>query len=338
MIIESSAPTRIDLAGGTMDIWPLYLFHLPAQTINIAINQRATVRMEQVPGLALDLRSEDLDISMRLTSIDYISEVEPDHPLEILLRLLEFFRPEGGLNITTSCKSPTGAGLGGSSAIALAVCGALNVLTHSRYSREELLVIAKNIETQVLKVPGGVQDYYPALYGGLNSVVLDVKGDSLMRYSPQLARSLQSRMVLVYTGQNRNSGINNWTVTKAHIDKDPKVWTCFDNIRKATAGLEHALKTESFNSIPKYLEEDMENHHQLSPTIITDEMKGIIDYGKANGAKAAKVCGAGGGGCLLFWTNSLEDKVKLSQKFQERDGVEVINFHIDSEGLSVESI
>jgi hypothetical protein len=25
--IVSSAPTRIDLAGGTIDIWPLYLFH-----------------------------------------------------------------------------------------------------------------------------------------------------------------------------------------------------------------------------------------------------------------------------------------------------------------------
>jgi hypothetical protein len=25
--IDTSAPTRIDLAGGTIDIWPLYLFH-----------------------------------------------------------------------------------------------------------------------------------------------------------------------------------------------------------------------------------------------------------------------------------------------------------------------
>ena len=27
MRIESKAPTRVDLAGGTLDIWPLYLFH-----------------------------------------------------------------------------------------------------------------------------------------------------------------------------------------------------------------------------------------------------------------------------------------------------------------------
>ena len=33
--IVTSAPTRIDLAGGTIDIWPLYLFHDGASTVNI---------------------------------------------------------------------------------------------------------------------------------------------------------------------------------------------------------------------------------------------------------------------------------------------------------------
>ena len=43
--IECSAPTRIDLAGGTYDIWPLYLFHDGAQTINAAISLRASCRL-----------------------------------------------------------------------------------------------------------------------------------------------------------------------------------------------------------------------------------------------------------------------------------------------------
>jgi galactokinase/mevalonate kinase-like predicted kinase len=41
VIIRTSAPTRIDLAGGTIDIWPLYLFHPGAQTLNAAISLRA---------------------------------------------------------------------------------------------------------------------------------------------------------------------------------------------------------------------------------------------------------------------------------------------------------
>jgi D-glycero-alpha-D-manno-heptose-7-phosphate kinase len=46
MIIESTAPTRVDLAGGTIDIWPLYLFHPGAATVNFAVSLYARCRIE----------------------------------------------------------------------------------------------------------------------------------------------------------------------------------------------------------------------------------------------------------------------------------------------------
>ena len=190
MVVTSSAPTRIDLAGGTTDIWPLHLFHPGARTVNIAIDQRAKAKVEKIQGNAIEIRSEDLNVSHRLPSIDYVDELEAGHPLELCLRLLAFFRPQGGLRITTSCMSPAGAGLGGSSALNIALCGAFNSFTGGKYSREELITIAKNVETQVLRVPAGVQDYYPAMYGGLNSVMLEITGDSLLRHSHILAHQL----------------------------------------------------------------------------------------------------------------------------------------------------
>src|SRR5690349_3084212 len=45
--IESKAPTRIDLAGGTLDIWPLYLFHEGALTVNCAITRYASCVIER---------------------------------------------------------------------------------------------------------------------------------------------------------------------------------------------------------------------------------------------------------------------------------------------------
>ena len=44
--IESSAPTRIDLAGGTLEMWPLYLFHEGARTLNAAISLRTGLTVE----------------------------------------------------------------------------------------------------------------------------------------------------------------------------------------------------------------------------------------------------------------------------------------------------
>src|SRR6201987_12219 len=49
MRIESKAPTRVDLAGGTLDIWPIYLFHPGALTINAAITRYASCVIETRP-------------------------------------------------------------------------------------------------------------------------------------------------------------------------------------------------------------------------------------------------------------------------------------------------
>lgn len=335
MVINSSAPTRIDLAGGTVDIWPLYLFHPNARTVNIAIDLRAKAKVEKVGGNAIEIRSEDQNLSHRLPSIDYVDEIEPGHPLELILRLLAFFRPQGGLKITTACQAPAGSGLGGSSALNIALCGAFNSLIGGQYSREELINIAKNVETQVLRIPAGIQDYYPAMYGGLNSVLLEVTGDSLLRHSHILAHQIESRLVLIYSGKSRNSGINNWQVMKECLDGNEEVQGHMRGIQEATLELELALKTGRYEDAVKAIDYEMENRRKLAPGVVTPEVEELIEYGKQNGARTAKICGAGGGGCLMFWTNP-NDKYSLIKKLRERDA-HILDFHVDSEGLSVNS-
>src|SRR5579872_5914521 len=61
MKISSKAPCRVDLAGGTLDIWPLYLYHSNAVTLNFAVNRFATCTLETRPDSKIVLRSRDLD-------------------------------------------------------------------------------------------------------------------------------------------------------------------------------------------------------------------------------------------------------------------------------------
>lgn len=335
MVVTSSAPTRIDLAGGTSDIWPLYLFQSNVRTVNLAIDQRAKAKVEKIGGNAIEIRSEDQNANHRLPSIDYVDEIERGHPLELILRLLAFFRPDGGLRITTSCMSPAGAGLGGSSALNIALCGAFNSIIGGKYSREELIVIAKNVETQVLRVPAGVQDYYPAMYGGLNSVLLEITGDSLLRHSHILAHQLESRLVLAFSGKSRNSGMNNWAVMKDFLDGKEVVQKHLRAIQDAAMELEVALKTNRFEDAVKAVDYEMENRKMLAPSICTPEIDQLIEYAKSNGARTAKVCGAGGGGCVMFMT-AANDKYPLIKKLREKD-VQILDFHVDSDGLSVSS-
>src|ERR1039457_6231782 len=156
--------------------------------------------------------------------------------LPLLAHVLRFFSPPGGLTIETHSESPAGGGIAGSSALIIAICSALNKLTRSGHSLEKIREIAQNIEAQIIRVPTGAQDYYPALYGGVSAIELGCAG--IRRVSiPVDPDDLTERTVLAYTGEPRNSGINNWEVTKAYIDGDRKVHRNFEQISSIANGM-----------------------------------------------------------------------------------------------------
>ena len=164
--ISSSAPTRIDLAGGTLDIWPLYLFHEHALTVNAAISLRAHAEItERTDGR---LRLESIDTS-RNVDVATWQDLADGQGLPLLSRLAHFFRAEN-LTLRTRGESPAGAGIAGSSALNVAVCGALAEWAGLKIDGEKLLTIAMNVEAQVINVPTGVQDYRPAYYGGVAAI------------------------------------------------------------------------------------------------------------------------------------------------------------------------
>ena len=119
MRIAASAPTRIDLAGGTIDIWPLYLFHDGAVTLNAAISLRAQVAVEARSD-GIRLRSIDTN---REVSARRWSELDPTGPLPLLVRAARHYRIER-VSVTTHAESPAGAGIAGSSALTIALASA----------------------------------------------------------------------------------------------------------------------------------------------------------------------------------------------------------------------
>ena len=168
MPIATSAPTRIDLAGGTLDIWPLYLFHPGAQTINAAISLRARALVDPRPDDRVVIRSLDTGVTVEA---DDWRDLRDRRELRLLSLLCHFFEARG-LTLTTSSESPAGAGIAGSSALTIAVCAALADWRRTHYEPEALVQIAMNVEAQAIAVPTGVQDYRPALYGGVAAVEL----------------------------------------------------------------------------------------------------------------------------------------------------------------------
>jgi D-glycero-alpha-D-manno-heptose-7-phosphate kinase len=296
--IVAQAPCRADLAGGTMDLWPLYLFHSGAMTLNFAVNILTTCRVTPLKGRGVYLRSLDTGREESFESFDEVN-LKRKFKLPIAGRLLQFFAPKEGILVETDSESPAGAGISGSSALMIATTAALARFTNRHLTLEQMRVIAQNVEAQIIEVPTGCQDYYPALYGGVSAIRLDA--DGIHREAIPIApEEIESRFVLAYTGAPRKSGINNWEVFKAHINGDKRVFRNFERIATIATSMHKALVSGQWDEVARLLREEWKLRRSNAPGITTPLIDKLISVAAKNGGQAAKVCGAGGGGCVIF--------------------------------------
>ncbi|HEY3027097.1 MAG TPA: hypothetical protein VGJ55_13195 [Pyrinomonadaceae bacterium] len=332
MIIESSAPTRVDLAGGTIDIWPLYLFHPGAATVNFATSLRARVRIETNDDGRIVLESRDRKVAFE-TSLAAIEDLAREERLELIAKLVHFFKPTTGFHLTANSEAPAGAGLGGSSALAIACIGALNRLVGDRYAKSKFITIAANIETTVIKVPAGFQDYYSAFYGSTSCI--HFRPDGIEREALAVnEEQLEERVAICYTGEPRLSGTNNWDIFKRHIDGDPELFQLFDGIRDSALRVRVALLAKDWDSMVQTMRRAYPNRKRLAPGVTTPQMDSLVETALANGAEAAKVCGAGGGGCIAFVC--AEGRRRDVERALSGKGADVLDWKIAREGLVVQ--
>ena len=334
--IVAHASCRIDLAGSTLDLWPLYLFHPGAVTVNFAINVLTRCQIIPTGDQSIHFNSIDTGREDHFRNFDEFCRAKTvQHHLAA--HLVRFFLPAGtpqdrGFTIETNSESPAGAGISGSSALMVATVAALSRYTGRKLDREQIRIIAQNVEAQLISVPTGCQDYYPALYGGVNAIHLDV--DGIHRQSIAVApEDIESRFVLVYTGVPRQSGINNWEVFKAHINGDKRVFRNFAQIGVIARAMHAALESGDWPEVARLLGEEWKLRRTNASGISTPLIDKLISAAKRKGALAAKVCGAGGGGCfVLFVREGSHDAVAEAIR---KNGGRVLPFRVNPDGVTV---
>ena len=332
MIIESSAPPRVDLAGGTIDIWPLYLFHPGATTVNFALSLYARCRIETRDDGRIVLESRDRKVAFE-TELSAIEDLRLEERLELVSKLVHFFKPTTGFHMVVDSNVPAGAGLGGSSALAIACIGALNRLVGNRYDERKFVTLAANVESTVIKVPAGFQDYYPPMYGSVSCVHFRTEGIEREGLDVNIDE-LERRIAICYTGEPRLSGINNWEVYKRHIDGDTELFELFDGIRDSARNMREALLADDWDRVAQVMKNAYPNRKRLAPTITTPQMDMLVEKALANGAEAAKVCGAGGGGCIAFLCKAGR-RADVEAALMAEEGVEILDWKLAQEGLIV---
>lgn len=299
------SPTRVDLSGGTLDMWPLYNFVGSATTINVAIDIWTTVEIHMRPDMKVIFNSTDLNKTWKFDSLSdfFLSE---DRSVGFYKSIFSHFdkplhKLERGFEVITSSQSPIGGGLGGSSSLIISMLKALYQLLEIQVPVvHELVYLAHNIEAAMLRTPTGTQDYYPAVTGGLSFI--EYEANVIKQTILSLENTpFENHFLLVYTGRSHHSGLNNFEVLKSAVEGDLKVIAALKKIKSISDELKAAIQNKNWEIIPYIFKQEYAARIQLTPAFTSPEIEKLSEICLVAGALAVKICGAGGGGCVLVW-------------------------------------
>ncbi|MEP6993969.1 MAG: hypothetical protein ABI968_05555 [Acidobacteriota bacterium] len=293
--IEASAPARVDLAGGTLDLWPLHVLHPGSVTVNLAIDLRARCRVRRgqsgfrvtVPNLGFE------------RSVSHPGELLSDPRSALAGALLDAFGISLPQQIELTSEVPYGSGLGGSSAMTVALAAALASSVGHPFVGPGRVDLVRDVETRVLGKPAGVQDYYPALWGGLHGLFFEPGRVEVRRRGVNSDLWLR-HLTLFDTGAAHASGMNNWEIFRARLEGDRSVAEALEQVRVAAREMADAAERSDFAAMGAALAAEWLARRKLAPVVSSPAIERVVAQAVSAGAWGGKACGAGGGGCVVL--------------------------------------
>lgn len=246
----------------------------------------------------------------------------------------ELARAGGRFQVSYHTDVPPGAGLGASAALNVVWLALVNAALGRRLSREELAEQAYRLE-DLLGVTGGKQDQYAAALGGVNFLQFQHGAVQVERLSlsDDALRQLQARLVLAYSGESRLSGDIHDRVWQAYHSGERKVAAALQRLKAIAFEMREALLSGDLTTFGALLGENWRCQKDLHPSITNDAVEELFQAAKGAGAVSGKACGAGGGGCLLFWSE--DGAAPRVAGALGAAGAQLIDFSLDTGGLVV---
>lgn len=283
-------PVRIDFAGGTLDLWPIYALMGGGCTVNAAID--LWIELEASFG-GTTHQIESTDLGLRFQGTDWPQAAPRD--LSWVWRVLSA-APRRPDFLRIKSPVPKGSGLGVSSCLGVGLLG----MAMGIEAGEELAAqvpMLRDLEAQELQTPAGWQDYYPAALGGCLALHWGPKP----RWEPLTPhRELLEDLLVFYTGQPHHSGVTNWEAYKRFIEGDATTREALKDIALIAEEMALAVPRDP-SAVGELLEREGAARVRLSPFVETDAMCAVRERGKREGwFSGMKPCGAGGGGCCIL--------------------------------------
>lgn len=292
-MIRARAWCRADLAGGTLDIWPLGLLFPGSVTVNLALDvavevslkpRRAGFRVLQ-DGLAVE--APDLEGLRELPEGALVAVVAGELGLP-------------PVEVAIESASPRGGGLGASSAATVALIAAADRLSR-REPRPpvETAHLARDLEARLMGLPTGTQDHYPAMLGGALAIRHRAGGEAVDRLEVDL-EGLARHLLLVHSGRSHFSAATNWEIIRRCLEEEPEVRGLFSGIAEVAAELPEVLEGGDWEAVGALVQREWSLRRHLAEGVSLPQLDSLLALAQSLGAWGGKACGAGGGGCIAL--------------------------------------
>ncbi|MBI1860254.1 MAG: hypothetical protein HYR96_04970 [Deltaproteobacteria bacterium] len=344
-LFKVSSPTRVDLAGGTGDLWPLYcLLPHSAKTINLALTLAQQVTFEWIEAREFSMRvfsgaaSAELKTPLERAQLPLVRP-ELQFPVFVLSEALREATgiPKIALQVHLQSEVPVGSGLGGSSALCVALTRGITRIIGG-FSEQgwqwAMLPWVRDVEARFLQTATGTQDYLAALFGGLSCFISKLGGIERSAYPEETATAVAERMVVVFSGQMHQSGLSNWEIFKKALEGDKEILKGLSAINDVAGSLDRELRLarHDWKAIGQLLNAEWRVRRELF-RVNTPRLDELIGFLQQQSILGAKVCGAAAGGSILILCEPIQ-RARLKESC-EKKSVRILDCHTSSEGVSI---
>ena len=297
MVITSRAPVRIDFAGGWTDV-DIFAKGAGGAVLNATIDKYVTGRIETHEG-------------------------PPSESGE---------RCEG-VTISYNSELPAGSGLGTSAALNVVWLSLVKSRIAGVEDKKTIANLAYELEA-ILGILGGKQDQYASALGGINFMTFgDAVEVEALDVPPDVLRELEERLVLCYTGKSRLSGNIHEHVWGAYRKGAAETVNALFSLRNIAFSMRYVILSGKLDEFADLMNQNWECQKKLDASITNGQIEELFSEAFKHGAVGGKACGAGGGGCVLFFAEP--SRRREVEQAVERLGSRVIPFKFEFEGLQI---
>lgn len=320
---------RISFGGGGTELSP-YVETFGGCVLSSAIGIYAHVKISfknNTSGIVVI--SQETGESLTIENLDRLDLSQCPTSLLLACACLKYFSDRlgheipRGLVIVTGSEAPIGSGLGASSVLTVSIVNALQSLFLLHMHKNQIAETAHTIEREILGLSGGLQDHYPAVYGGVNFIEFSKEKKASIQpldLTNSQTTFLESSLLLVYCGKSRDSAKIIEAQSEAVSKKNSTTVDYFHEIKEIAHKMRVSLSRLDLPELGKLLDHSWELKKSTNSEISNPLIDSLYDSVKSEGAFGGKVSGAGGGGFLLFVVPP-EKKIHISRKIGGSDSI-----------------